>query len=97
MPIFCFLAPATPPTDLAQGRVTDLTEETGVMNVKQVIAVRDDLGMNRGKIAAQAAHASMLFLLDGLRDRRSWTAAESLWLSGHVELSRRNANLVQTL
>jgi hypothetical protein len=72
-------------------------KETGVMSVKQVIAVRDDLGMNRGKIAAQAAHASMLFLLDGLRDRRSWTAAESLWLSGHVELSRRNANLVQTL
>ena len=45
------------------------------MNVKQVIAVRDDLGMNRGKIAAQAAHASMLFLFDGLRDRRSRTAA----------------------
>jgi PTH2 family peptidyl-tRNA hydrolase len=60
------------------------------MNVKQVIAVLDDLGMNRGKIAAQAAHASMLFLLDGLHDRRSWTAAESLWLSGHIELSGRN-------
>ena len=57
------------------------------MNVKQVIAVRDDLGMNRGKIAAQVAHASMLFLLDGLRDRRSWTAAENLWLSGHIDLS----------
>jgi PTH2 family peptidyl-tRNA hydrolase len=60
-----------------------------VINVKQVIAVRDDLGMNRGKIAAQAAHASMLFLLDGLRDRRSWSAAESLWLSGHIESSGR--------
>jgi hypothetical protein len=75
---------------LALGKVTDLTEEKGVMNVKQVIAVRDDLGMNRCKIAAQAAHASMLFLLDELRDRRSWTAAESLWLSGHIDLSGRD-------
>ena len=48
------------------------------MDVKQVIAVRDDLGMNRGKIAAQAAHASMLFLLDGLRDRRSLDCGEKL-------------------
>ena len=60
------------------------------MNVKQVIAARDDLGMNRGKIAAQAAHASMLFLLDGLRDRRSWSAAETLWLPGHIDLSGRD-------
>jgi len=31
----------------------------GVYDVKQVILVRKDLGMNKGKVAAQVAHASM--------------------------------------
>ena len=66
------------------------------MDVKQVIAVRDDLGMNRGKIAAQAAHASMLFLLDGLRDRRSWTAAESLWLSYQPSLTETHEGILES-
>ena len=34
-------------------------------NVKQVIVIRKDLNMRKGKLAAQTAHASMKFLLDG--------------------------------
>jgi PTH2 family peptidyl-tRNA hydrolase len=34
------------------------------VDVKQVIVVRKDLNMRKGKIAAQAAHASMAVLLD---------------------------------
>lgn len=33
-------------------------------DVKQVIIIRKDLGMRKGKVAAQAAHASMKILLD---------------------------------
>lgn len=32
------------------------------MNTKQVIVIRKDLNMRKGKIAAQASHASMAFL-----------------------------------
>lgn len=35
------------------------------MTVKQIIVIRKDLNMRKGKIAAQASHASMKFLLDG--------------------------------
>lgn len=35
------------------------------MNYKQVIVMRKDLGMRKGKIAAQAAHASMKVFMDG--------------------------------
>jgi len=44
-------------------RVFDKQDET-----KQVIVMRKDLKMNRGKIAAQAAHASMLAYLDNVND-----------------------------
>jgi|JI9StandDraft_2_1071091.scaffolds.fasta_scaffold112874_2 peptidyl-tRNA hydrolase, PTH2 family len=33
-------------------------------NVKQVIVMRKDLNMRKGKMAAQAAHAAMIFLID---------------------------------
>lgn len=35
----------------------------GVYNVKQLIIIRKDLGMNKGKLAAQASHASLGALL----------------------------------
>lgn len=36
------------------------------MSIKQIIAVREDLGMSRGKIASQCAHASMKSLVDAM-------------------------------
>lgn len=38
------------------------------MSLKQVIIVRKDLNINRGKQIAQACHASMAFLLDNIWD-----------------------------
>lgn len=34
------------------------------MNAKQVIVIRKDLGMRKGKMASQGAHASMKVILD---------------------------------
>lgn len=38
-----------------------------MIEVKQVIVVRKDLNMRKGKIAAQVAHASMAVLLDSMQ------------------------------
>ncbi len=35
------------------------------MNIKQVVVVRRDLNMRKGKLAAQVAHASMKFIVEG--------------------------------
>lgn len=55
-------------------------------DVKQVIVVRKDLNMRKGKIAAQVAHASMKFLVDNNEAERgdsivvNLTPAEAQWL-----------------
>ncbi len=58
-------------------------------SAKQVIVMRKDLGMRKGKMIAQGAHASLEVLLDAgalADDRRSFTLAVSpamaTWLGG---------------
>lgn len=56
-------------------------------DVKQVIVVRKDLQMRKGKMAAQVAHAAMMFLLDADEAERpgelhvKLDPAEVLWLT----------------
>lgn len=56
--------------------------------VKQVIVVRKDLNMRKGKIASQVAHASMKFILDNNEADRgdvlhvSLKGPEVMWMSG---------------
>jgi PTH2 family peptidyl-tRNA hydrolase len=57
------------------------------LNVKQVIVVRHDLKMRRGKQIAQGAHASMSFLCRRLQQSGSvslddFSDLERAWLSG---------------
>ncbi len=42
------------------------------LDVKQIIVVRTDLKMGKGKIAAQSSHASVLATLHAQRDNRIW-------------------------
>jgi PTH2 family peptidyl-tRNA hydrolase len=56
-------------------------------DVKQVIVMRHDLGMRRGKQIAQGAHASLAFLSEMLRQRgqvslSDLTPAERSWING---------------
>ena len=58
----------------------EMTERDGP---KQVIVMRRDLGMRRGKEIAQGAHASMIWLALRIRQPGSmFTEAERRWLEG---------------
>jgi PTH2 family peptidyl-tRNA hydrolase len=50
--------------------------------VKQVIVMRKDLKMRRGKEIAQGAHASMAFLAKKTLRKEIFTDAETAWLQG---------------
>lgn len=45
------------------------------MNTKQVIVIRKDLNMRKGKMCAQASHASMAFLTKHSKVRETFTGA----------------------
>jgi PTH2 family peptidyl-tRNA hydrolase len=51
-------------------------------DVKQVIVMRKDLKMRRGKEIAQGAHASMAFLAKKALRREDFTDVERVWLEG---------------
>lgn len=53
--------------------VTDHTEPTPAIGVKQVIVIRRDLSMRRGKEIAQGAHASIGWLARRVTDRPNFT------------------------
>jgi PTH2 family peptidyl-tRNA hydrolase len=62
-------------------------EESEVSNIKQVIVMRHDLKMRRGKQIAQGAHASMAFLTRRLQSRTSicmddFSPNEQTWILG---------------
>ena len=62
-------------------------EESQAPNVKQVIVMRHDLKMRRGKQIAQGAHASMSFLTRKLQSKSSiciddFTPNEQTWIMG---------------
>jgi len=50
--------------------------------VKQVIVMRKDLKMRRGKEIAQGAHASMAFLAKKALAGEPFTEVERIWLGG---------------
>ena len=62
-------------------------EESEAPNIKQVIVMRHDLKMRRGKQIAQGAHASMAFLTRRLQNSRSMRLDEfspnaQAWIAG---------------
>ena len=50
--------------------------------IKQVIIIRRDLKMRRGKEISQGSHASMMWLCDRIKSNLQFSEEESEWLNG---------------
>lgn len=57
------------------------------MAIKQIIVIRRDLKMRRGKEIAQGAHASMAALLQGAQLNADGSATLPLWPEAHAWLT----------
>lgn len=51
------------------------------MSIKQVIVIRKDLKMRRGKEIAQGSHASMSFMVRKIKAQTSFTEVEQEWMT----------------
>jgi Uncharacterized conserved protein len=56
----------------------------GFNRLKQVIIVRNDLGMSKGKLAVQVAHASVIATFEAFRFKKEWF--EEWWKSGQKKI-----------
>lgn len=80
--------PAVVTTSSDVDSLLDILEAAMSNDVKQVIVVRKDLNMRKGKIAAQVAHAAMKFLVDNNEAERGdeviikLKPEEAMWLTG---------------
>lgn len=57
-----------------------------IMRIKQVIVMRKDLNMRKGKIAAQAAHASMKVFFDRMRVLSGYRYIDGIALNGDARV-----------
>ncbi len=55
-----------------------------MVEYKQVIVVRTDLGMGKGKLAVQVAHASLIAAFKVYRENREWFT--KWWVSGQKKI-----------
>jgi peptidyl-tRNA hydrolase, PTH2 family len=65
------------------------------VELKQVIVVRKDIAMGRGKLAAQVAHASVLAVEKARSTRENWF---NLWLkTGQAKVVLKAENLTELI
>ena len=63
-------------------------------NIKQIIVIRTDLGMRRGKEAAQCCHASMAFITRQIQEHLSqWYALSSSARSLYIKPDKHQVDL----
>jgi len=69
------------------------------MSTKQVIVMRNDLGMRKGKMIAQGAHASLAFMsrrVQASMEKKTFNLARYVRLSDFVELSEAEKEWIQS-